>query len=243
MPYVPTPLVAGATMVWSDLVTNFSDARAELNALPSTALDNEAIQREHLVRPAIIGFPVNGVSSSFQGSWQGSEVGMVPPVPVKFESWGPKIQRLTVRPLLTRGQVNTGTLGSRWMFPIGKTETFVKAVSVTAICQFDLQVRSSNTVPIYPLGATGDIAGTFALMVYDRATGEELLPCLRNAYPLNTTVLAGTADTYVDRVSLLSVTTLSAGSYDFGLVYYRGEPSDLVAQLDLTSVGFHLEAL
>lgn len=241
MPYVPTAL--GTVMDWADLVTNFQDARAELNAIPNGAVADESIQREHLVRPSVLGFPTNGVESTFQGSWQASEVGMVPPVPVKFSQWGPRIARLTCRPLFTRAVVQGGAFGSRWMFPIGKTLTLTKQASVTAICQFDLQVRSGDSAPLYPLGAAGDIAGTFALMIYDRATGEESLPCLRNAYPLNTGLLAGGSDTYVDRVSLIGVETLAPGSYDFGLVYYRGEPSDLVGQLDLTSVGMHLEAL
>lgn len=230
-------------MVWEDLATNFRDARTELNELGNGDVEDAAIQREHLVRPSILGFPENGVVSTFQGSWQGSEVGMLPPVPLKFASWGPRIARLSVRPLLTRGQVNTGTLGSRWMFPISKTITLTKTADVTAICQFDLQVRSGDSAPTYPLGADGDIAGTFALMFYDRATGEEQLPVLRNAYPLNTVLLAGSADSYVDAVSLYATATLAAGSHDIGLVYYRGEPGDLVSQLDLTSIGLHLEAL
>ncbi len=240
MPYVDVPVVTGAVMSWDDLASNFSDARDWLNEIPSSDFGSAVIQREHLVRPILQGFPVQGIRSSFQAEFRSTEIGTTPPTPLDFDRWGPKVNRLTIKPNETRGQTVLGGLeATRWVTPIGKTFYTPKQGSVTVICQFDLNVRSDPAGPYYPLGAAGELGGTFAILWFDSAQSEEELLCLRNIYPLDTAALAGSSDRYVERVSLLGRFTASAGHHDVALVYYRGTVADPLAQVDLTNVNLH----
>lgn len=64
MPFTDDPLTAGSVMVWEDVAANFRHARTWLNAIPVGDFSDGVIQREHLVRPSIIGFPVQGTTGT-----------------------------------------------------------------------------------------------------------------------------------------------------------------------------------
>lgn len=242
MPFVPTPFVAGATMVWGDVASNFLALREWINAIPSNSVTAGSIRREHLVRPVIQPFPVNGAHSTFQAVL-GSKFGIETLPALERAEWGPKIDRLTIFPLETGAVEETSGL-ERWVTPIGKPIFIVKDTHVSVTLQFDLQVRSDGSAaPLYPDGVGGGSrAGYFLLVIYDRQNNTEDLRQFRIVYPIDPPPPL-TSTKSMDRVCFHSTFNLTAGAYDVALVYYRGNGADLVRQLDLSSITCHVELI
>lgn len=248
MGYADTPLVAGTVMEWSDLADNFEDMRTNLNGswTPNIDFVDGGARREHLVRPVIQGFPVNGAFSTFQAMYRGTPLGIDPPTELQYTKWGSKVDRVTIKPFLCKGATAGSDTLARWVLPGGVFVVAPRTMSTTILCQFDCQVRSSTDTPqpTYPTGAGGgETAGEFRLLVHDRSDNTEDMRQPRTMYPLFDTASSNADTIFLDRVSMCTTLDLAAGEYDIALVYLRGNGAagDLIRQLDLTCLTLHVE--
>jgi hypothetical protein len=244
MPFVPSA-IPGPIMEWSEVSDNFRDLRTWLNAIPLVDFEPSAVQREHIVRPTVGGFPNNGTRSGFQSSARGLELGLSPPTPRGYERWGALPERFSISPATCRGLTLDGDEFARTWTPIGKTEHYPVGRRVRILCQFDCQVRSLPAGPYYPTGGgAGDMAGYFCIVQYNRDTDQEFIRGLRWMYPLEHVGLPGVeTETFIDPVVLAPSFAVTEGTHDFALVYYRGVGETQVRQLDLTCVSFHIRSV
>lgn len=247
MPYTDTPMVNGDVMVWTDLLTNFAAARSWLNGgIVIGDIETESIEREHLVRPVLSQY---GIESTFQRAYRSTYVGLNPPTQLRFADWGPKIDRITIKPSLCKGQAGGSDVLARWVLPIGGLLYVPETMDITVVCTFDAQVRSDTATPnpTYPdgVGGVGLTAGAFRILVYTRATSEEDLRQPRPMYPLFDVSSSGSDTVFLDPVKMCTTFPLDAGYHDIALVYYRGDEAiaDLVDQIDLTNVTLLVEAI
>jgi hypothetical protein len=234
MPFVPTPLVAGTVAEWADFADNMTDLRAWLNAIPLADVQAESVEREHLVRPFMLGFPTDGTYSSFQAAFR-AKFGITGEA-LTIAEWGSRRERLTITPGFVNGQ------STRWLLPIGRTIHLPFDAELSVFAAFDMQVRSDPGAVQYPDGAgAGQIAGSFRVYVYDRVDDTVEERQIRTIYPMEPAVIGTQGPLLVDKVAQMSTFARVAGYYDIGLIYYAFDAN--VDQLDLTRITFHVEAL
>lgn len=223
-------------MVWSDIAANLALARTWLNDIPDTDVQDASVEREHLVRPQILGFPSNRTYSGFQQVFR-QTFGLGGTEALTPQEWVSKMDRLTIRPEAVNG------VSSRWLLPLGTTMFLPYQSDLSVLFSCDLQARTDPVAgPFYPDGAgAGQIAGSFRFLVYDRQTLVSTERALRVLYPTEPAIIGPFGGLTTDRIHMLTTFTLDPGHYDIGMAYY--EPAPVVEQFDLTRITFHIEAM
>lgn len=220
MPFSPTAL--GATMSWSELVTNFADLRTWMNDIPATDVDTGAVPREAFVRPVINGF-LNGSWSSLQEAYVNTW-GLGEPISHYNQDWGPRRKRLSFVPYL--GNLET------WHLPIGRTVRLHRSSQVEVLVNLEWQTRSGTIE--YPNGAGGPAnaarCGYFSVSIREKGdiADTEPLEGQQHVYHAGATSAAS-----VNVGFLCAVETLAAGTYDFGVVYHRSAAPTTLDQIDV----------
>jgi|SRR5688572_1203623 len=240
MPFSPTPHSNGDVMSWADIQANATDARAWVNDIPNADIDDGSIRREHLVRPVLLGYPVEGSHSTVQEAHtatkgvQGTGMDLVRNAP-----WGALKERYILIPKMNDG-------GSQLIrTPLGRTLQLFRASYVEVHAFFACMSKADGTAASYPDGAGGPAnavrGGYFALHVYDRAskTDDEFTAGLQHVYTPDPT-----AEERWDKFIVSYVGNLDEGVYDFQLVYHlSGGPDDELFQLNLTRATLTVEVL
>lgn len=121
---------------WTSLATQFATMRTWVNAVPSADVVDASVQREHLIRPVVQGWPSNGqVSAWREHRW--AEIGTL-----GLPMYGPK--RWSIPDKYTISPDNADREGGVWITPVGAAiETPVSNVRVRFSCTV-LARMSSN---------------------------------------------------------------------------------------------------
>lgn len=234
MPISFTDFVEGDVMSPAALAANWALARTWLEAVPASDVAAAAIQREHLVRPVIGGYPLEGGASTVQGAY-GYSRGLGQPAALARTEWGPRRTRITWLSEITDGKTDAQT----WRTPVGRGGIYLpRSADVKLVMSADLQVRGATTV-LYPNGAGGAgtaSAGYLAFHSWSRSTRTDTvhLSSHRDLYPIEASSL------HSDKVLMILRDRFSAGVYDFGLVWHRINAPDGL-QFDLDRVTLALE--
>jgi hypothetical protein len=226
--------VDGDAMIWTQHASDFTAVRDWLNDLALADVSDGAIEREHLARPTLTGFPVQGIESTVQASfWR--TFGLEDPDAMTRDQWGVRPHRLTVFPS-NLPEDNT------WRFPIGGTFRIPAGSHLQIWVGLEWQVRgpaSGVGFPIYPNpgGTPGVTGGYFTLIRVDRATGAEtvLAESQLPVYPQENT--AGTETDYHDSGRLhATVTSAVDAVVDIILAYRLDLASTTIQQIDIGNV-------
>lgn len=158
---------AGAAMDWSAIASNLTEIRDYLNAVPAADVAGGAVSREHLVRPSIIGWPVEGYESGFQALYAMS---YGPGAPYNWTNWGPLPERITIIPDAT----DEGSARA-WKTPIGKTVVVEEQARLSAFLTAMMSVRINSDLvdaPDYPSFPEDELGGYLEMVVVNRQTGD-----------------------------------------------------------------------
>ena len=245
MPFVPTSIPTGVGLHWdSHIQPNLDDARDWLNDIPDADVSGSGIRREHLLRPAAAGYPLNGQQGMLSGyadplfigsgsPWRRTEFGALP-------------DRELVAPKFV------DAVNGLWWCRVGKTLHIPKWSYVNVTCTFDMHVRADTSAPVlYPNGAGGPagaaLGGFFSIHEYSvpDGTDAEIAHSRRYVYPLDYNTLI-TLGSYQDDVFLFAnrqVTGAKAGEYTYQLVYHADTIPSELDQIDLTNIQFLVEVL
>lgn len=249
MPVTPPTIPAGR-LEWAPIAAAFEATRTWLNGIVSDDVQNGAVQREHLVRPVLGGFPLDGMAGEFQGLFRG-EFGVAKGDIVSVNDWGPLPERLVVIPEVVAGRDGT------WYLPVGRTVY----CPTTRDAELDItfQVHPTTRTPPVPEGGggpdpgditwgptaahAGELGGYFSIHHVWRedtpggAGEQEQSQSRRHVVPTR----AG--DGLIDRVAMRWNGQLTPGTHDLVLVYHRAGATDGLWQLDLTRIATTLEVL
>ena len=219
-------------MLWSVIAANFAGYRNHANALAVADFDDAAVQREHIVKPRIRGFPHNGIESSFQGVWWRT-YGLEEPVLDNLTA-GSVLRRLTWFP-------EELSAGDRWTFPVGATLHLPRQSWVEVHVGCDVQVVHDNAV-LNPNGASlanSVVGGYLFVGLRHRETGAELEPdegrC--DLYPQN-----GVSPPHLDPKKFGIAQELAGGTWDIVLRYAKTTGAEGIYQFSLGRVTMKLEA-
>lgn len=243
MPSNPTLHSDGTVISWEEIAANAADARAWVNAIPDADIDDGVIRREHLVRPIVSGFPIQGMVSTLQEAHTadfgvegtGADVH-------QDEAWGALPDRYTIVPLMNDGDEEV------WRTPLARTIHLHREADVEVHAIFQSKVTADGDAASYPDGASGPAnaarAGHFILHVTERSTGTltKATSGLQHVYPPEAGASPKAEDSY-DSVHLSFVDTLDAGVWDFQVVYKRDSAPEEVSQIDLTRATLTIEVL
>ena len=234
MPFTETLLSDGTAVTWAGIEANRDDFIAWANAVPDGDVQAAAIKREHLARPSIFGFPVNGLKSTFQ-SLLGQTVFGYGGDFQDESSFASRHERMFFDPY--RDVDNDGRL----FLPIGKrVEVDLRARVVEAHCTFDYQSQS-NAGYDYPTGGATGTAGHFSLFAYSHSlkTITELNQSRQDAYSIQSPL--GSATIHRDNFHLSHTATFAAGTWDVFLGYVLDGTTTNLFQIDLTRIAFTCE--
>jgi hypothetical protein len=241
MPISVTNPVNGQAMSWTSMASQFSTMRTWVNAVPLADVVDGSIQREHLVRPVIAGFPVEGMRSDFrEHRWRTSN--LTGPNLYARSSW--TADRLTIVPDAADRLTSTSTSGDRWNTPIGAP---LYGVGASARVWFSCSTLVRMDPSLFPGGiiATEDapeIAGELQILtavagslpvVVTHAVGNVWCgewdgdPALTNA----------STGTLMSRVQLFAYISTAV---DWVYVAFKRTRDD-VDQVDLSRIAFHVE--
>lgn len=234
MPVVLTNHADGSAMTWTSIAANMTALRNWCNAVPVADVAASAIRREHLVRPVIQGFPLQGSFSTLQAVYS-QEYGTNEHVQTSSE-WGATRRRIPFNPTVNDG------VDEHWYLPLSRTIRLPRECDVEVHASF--MVRIVADVPRYPDGAGGPLnaarGGFFSIHYRSRTTGVEAEASdgTQHTYPPS-----GAGDAAVDRVHVSMVETLAAGVWDLMLVYHRGSSPTTLHQIDVTRAHLSVEVL
>ncbi len=228
-----TDFVAGDPMDWPDFQTKFAAIRDYLNAVPAADAEHGVIKAEHLKRPVVAGFPVQGFLSGFQDLCD-FRYGSGSPYEVALD-WGPLPDRVTIVP-------DACDLGSNreWVTPIGRTFKLDQPTHVTVVLTALCMVHTDGLnapIPDYP-GTTDEEDGGYLEMVVVSRTENDPDPMVETRREV-------WAKPYIaSQLQMVGSTFLLAGEHDVYLRYTRG-PFDTNRwhQLDITNIELSVEAL
>ena len=240
MPFVPTAVVDGTTMQWSAVQTNIDDARTWLNLIPDADISVGGVRREHLVRPQIKGWPVEGVEGGVQAAY-GSDFGTNLPDVFQDSEWGNTPERITIVPTVSDGVSRTIRTAAAKTFYVWQ-DNYVSVV-LTA----DMLIRSNTANYRHPFGAgpgVDTLGGYFSLHFYDlqQRTENELQGSRRWVYVMDDTTIAsvfhnGSLVLYGNRQ------LTQAGWHEVQLCYHLNAAASPIEQIDLTRLQLHTEVL
>lgn len=161
-----TTYVDGTVMDWTPIASDFAAIRAWLNAVPNGDVVNGTIQREHLARPPIQGFPIQGMEGTVQSAYWRT-LGLSDPDGMVPGEWGVRRNRFTVFPLLMPPD-------NVWRFPVGATLRMPNSshLHVGVGLEWQHRVRDAGGTVKYPdaLGA-GVQVGWIGVELKDRLSG------------------------------------------------------------------------
>lgn len=224
MPVSLTDHTDATTMLWSAVQANLDAIRTYINSVPAADVDDASVQREHLVRPVIRGFPIHGMYGDWQELYTTPGVGMHEAERMATDEWASRVEKLIIRPQEHNGSTGFDDIDKVIFLPIGKPLELDRArtaeVSITFEYHHDVVLAAIN--PEYPDGAAGlanaSIAGSFYIAVYDRSN--DTVTLIREseqvAYPV---VNAAAPTAHHDYFHLYAAIALSAGRYDVMLAY------------------------
>lgn len=240
MPPVFTNVVDGNLALWAGVQANIDAARNWVNDIPDADIAVGGIRREHLVRPQLRGFPVNGVEGGVQAAYFHERATLLPDTALDPE-WSANPRRLTIIPTTSDGTtrvIRTGVAGTFYVW----ADNWVSVVFTA-----DMQVRSNSQAYRHPFGAGAGVdtlGGYFSLHFFD-VTGQadnELVGSRRYIYPTDDTGAGGFAHEaalgcYANR----HLTT--AGFYEVQLCYHIDAATSPIEQIDLSRIQLHIEVL
>lgn len=233
MPITPASYAAnGDTLEYSGPDAHFEAARDWLNGGIVTAdIDAEAIQRDHIVRPRFWGVPHHGMVGRVHRIRQMVLADAESQASTSFD-----IARCRDRTSFKPFRTVPGDT-QRWRTRYGRTVYLPTQSHVEVSCQ-GMVYTNNGTGFTRPHNDTGDLFGRLVLAYLDRQDlGGGILLLQDSSHEIEPR----------DRChfSCRSLTTLSAGSYDFLLLYDRqniAPDHDEEAQVDLRTVNFTLDA-
>lgn len=233
----------GAAMSWSTLASQFATMRTWLNAVPVTDVEDASIEREHLVRPVVSGFPTQAQESSWRHlRWQ--DRGRDVPSLWSRTRWSIP-ERVTICPRETYGGIAAND--NVWRTPIGCTmDPGSSEHRIRFSCSYQVRMNPTLWAPAGALGPKTK-AGELQVRAYVRSVGLEV-----------TTV--ATADLYCNEYDSTDPVGLDpGGGAAYGRLYGKVDlfallvtvPDDLyvvfvrtrdnVDQVDLSRIAFHTE--
>jgi hypothetical protein len=239
---VATPHVDGTAMVADEIYTSLDLWRGWLNQLVSTEITAASIQREKIVRPQVLGFPIGGLDGEFDRIRM-REFGLRNPEAQFDKQWGARKERLNI-PLTALSP------GEGHRTPIGATLEFPTIAFVHFSCTLEWQVRGlegASLGPLYPDGVGGGAPlGTLGLYVYNRAGGtppeQPIQGSLREIYPMETAVLASDA-IRTDYTTMYAHRTMVAGTWDVNLQFVKATAAPTAGvQVSLSRIMLKIEA-
>lgn len=227
----------GTVMSWTSMSTAFATMRTWLNGIPNTDLGAGAIEREHLVRPVIAGFPVQGMVSDFrEHRWRTSN--LVGGNLYARDAWSVP-EKVILIPDAADRDVDV-TSGPRWNTPIGAPLYGVATrhriwFSCTALARMDPALFDGGETPPVDVG-------TLQIVTLVEGSEPVLVPhavarvyCGEWSDDSPDDAVAGTL---MHRVQLFG---LVHSAVDWVYIAFR-RTRDLVDQVDLTRIAFHVEA-
>lgn len=233
-----TDHVAGDVMSWSAVAANLATFRSWINAVPLADIATGQIEREHLVRPRLLQFPVQAIQSGFQTVfWQ--TYGNPIPSALQRAEWGSRAERLLIKPY----RLPAGT--DRWYTPISRTVHFPRDVDVDLQATFEVCTRGPVAGPLYPDGAGlagSAVCGWFRWHVIDRAAGTDTPYVPGEQWVFPSEAGAPGSNAYTDQLHVSYCGSLTAGTYDFVLVYHLGATPSTLQQIDVSRVSVVGEA-
>lgn len=243
MPPVFNAFVPGNVMLWADVQANLDIGRLYLNDIPNADIATGGIRREHLVRPRIQGFPVEGVEGGAQAAY-GRTYGTQQPDVAPDLEWGSLSKRITIIPTASNGVTRA--------IPTAIAKTFFVWTDNYAsfVLSADCQIRANNNVAIHPFDAgpgTQAVGGYFAIHVYDlnANTDTELVGSRRYIYPMDHSNGAGPVTSFHQQQILMygerHLTT--PGWYESQVWYHVDAAASTIDQIDLSRIQLHVEVL
>ena len=229
----------GAAMAYSVFSTNIAAYRTWMNDIDRTDVGASAVQKEHLVRPRVVGFPHEGLLGEHDVLLN-REMGRLDPQVQAKGDWGARRNRLTVLPY------RVGT-DDRWRLPWGATFYLPRDARVRASFSAEWQVRTATVAaggPAYPDGAGGgEVGGRWVLATYSRSTKTETLRTESAVYVYPEDVGGVPATTYNNGGHGWFEASLGSGTWDVFLVYdaSSGANSSLL-QIDVSHIAGKIEA-
>lgn len=250
-----TRLTDGAVMQWADVHGAINTYRGWVNDIPVGDISAAAVQTEHIVRPRVVGYPMNSFRAQRQVV-QTASFGLNASAVHTPEQWASRPDRLTIYPfLLGSGGVWNTPLGFRLVLPVAAT------VEICMTWEWQIRHREGSvSAPTYPNSTDGvdSDAGYFSLFSQRRygidgnpVSGAATERSVTRNY---VTPFAGDALDYVeagtyryhDRGAIRwTNTSTNAGVWDFWLGYTAetsGIANDLF-QLDVSAFSATLDAL
>lgn len=231
MPFSDTP-VTGPGLAISELWTNVDDFRTWLNSVPDGDVADNSILREHVVRPQVLGFPVNGFLGALQRAYL-QEIGIGGPDLIDHSEWGPILERVAIVPRVTNG------VEERFVTCIGRTFDLESNSDVRAMLTMAWAVAAADTATGPDGVGGGEQGGHFAFYLRDRSDGSltKFSPSTNHVYPFDTGQYGDRHDWGI----LAYVESHPAGTYDLVLVYHRDLAPDEVHQIDITRAQLSME--
>jgi hypothetical protein len=237
MPISVTNPVNGQAMSWTSMATQLATMRTWVNAVPVTDVADGSIQREHLVRPVIAGFPVEGMRSDFrEHRWRTSN--LTGPNLYSRSSW--TADRVTIDPDAADRETTNVSGADRWNTPIG-APLYGVASRIRVWFSCSTLVRMSPALFPAP-DAPPAIAGALQIMTVVSGSLPVVNPTGRgNVYcgEFDGTAGEGPASggTLMSRVQLFALIHTAA---DWVYVAFHRTRDD-VDQVDLSRIAFHVE--
>ena len=240
MPFVPTAFNDGTVMDWAAVAANNSDFRIWSSQVPVGDVNAGAIRREHLVRPVVDGFPVNGFLSTFQIGIE-ANYGLGSPIGQMATDWGSKRRRLALNPPVVDGVTET------WHFPIGATIRLLRAFDIEILCTLEWQTRADVAAGVsYPDGIGGGARGGYlAIHSRDRTTNVEnqYFAGLQHLYPEQVAGGGNPTGPNHETGLVVGIGTFGPGVVDFGLVYHRANAPNGLRQIDFSRIQMTIEGV
>ena len=239
MPFTSTPHVASSVMQWSEVATNLADARTWVNNIPNTDVLADSVLPQHLARPVVTDFPVQGLTGPNalrQLYWR--NVGPVDGAQLyKRQNWNARTSRLTIP---------CQQVVDRWQVAVGATIKLRKTSTVSVSVMWTILTRTNiNTGPYYPTAPAGPfgVCGYFQLGFWSRATESEtvLSGSRRDTYPEAAT--AGAWEFSSEPLYMLGRASLAAGFHDVLLWWYNTGILTGFDQIDLDRLVLNVEVL
>lgn len=237
MPISVTNPTNGTVMSWTSMATAFATMRTWLNAVPNGDVAAGAIEREHLVRPAIAGFPVQGMRSDFrEHRWRTSNLtgGNL----YGRDAWSIPEKVVIIPDAADRDAGTTLGGGERFNTPIGAPlygvgEKHRVWFSCSAMARMDPAVAGLLTPPI--------VAGQLQLVTLTEGELPAVVPhAIARVYCgewSDDSDDDASSGTLMHRVQLFG---LVHDSVDWVYIAFRRTRDD-VDQVDLTRIAFHVE--